>query len=97
MLGRIRDAGARSYLAVAGGFDCPDYLGSKSTFTLGQFGGHNGRALQTGDVLHVLEPCQPSVTQPVLPEALTLEISNTHELRVIYYLMVRQTFSQTRT
>ena len=32
---------------------CPDYLGSKSTFTLGQFGGHNGRALRTGDVLHL--------------------------------------------
>lgn len=31
----------------------PDYLGSKSTFTLGQFGGHAGRALMTGDVLHI--------------------------------------------
>src|SRR5690606_804127 len=48
-------AGARSYLLVAGGFDCPDYLGSKSTFTLGQFGGHGGRALRKGDVLHLAE------------------------------------------
>src|SRR5690606_20455343 len=50
-LGRIADKGARSYLAIAGGIQCPDYLNSKSTFTLGQFGGHNGRALRAGDVL----------------------------------------------
>jgi urea carboxylase len=36
-----------------GGFDVPDYLGSKSTFTLGQFGGHGGRVLRAGDVLRV--------------------------------------------
>lgn len=45
--------GVRAYLAVKGGLDVPDYLGSKSTFTLGQFGGHGGRALRTGDVLHL--------------------------------------------
>lgn len=50
-LGKIVDAGCRNYLAIRGGFDVPDYLGSKSTFTLGQFGGHAGRALRTGDVL----------------------------------------------
>jgi urea carboxylase len=52
-LGRITGAGCRAYLAVAGGIDVPDYLGSKSTFTLGQFGGHGGRVLRAGDVLHV--------------------------------------------
>jgi urea carboxylase len=45
--------GARSYLAAKGGFDVPEYLGSRSTFTLGQFGGHVGRALRTGDVLRL--------------------------------------------
>ena len=50
---RVEGAGCRSYLAVKGGFQVPDYLGSKSTFTLGQFGGHAGRALMTGDVLHI--------------------------------------------
>lgn len=34
-LGAVQGAGCRSYLAVAGGIDVPDYLGSKSTFTLG--------------------------------------------------------------
>lgn len=52
-LGAIKDTGCRSYLAVRGGFDVPAYLGSKSTFTLGQFGGHAGRTLRVGDVLHV--------------------------------------------
>ena len=49
----ITGSGSRSYLAVRGGFDVPDYMGSKSTFTLGQFGGHGGRTLQVGDVLRL--------------------------------------------
>ncbi len=52
-LGKVQDEGCRTYLAVKGGFDVPDYLGSKSTFTLGQFGGHGGRAIRVGDVLHL--------------------------------------------
>jgi urea carboxylase len=46
-------AGQRSYLAVRGGFDVPRYMGSRATFTLGQFGGHAGRALRNGDVLRI--------------------------------------------
>ncbi|HTH95480.1 MAG TPA: 5-oxoprolinase/urea amidolyase family protein, partial [Rhodocyclaceae bacterium] len=57
-LGAIVGAGLRTYLAVQGGFKVPDYLGSKSTFTLGQFGGHGGRTLRTGDVLNV-RPVHP--------------------------------------
>lgn len=82
-LGRIRDAGARAYLAVRGGILCPDYLGSKSTFTLGQFGGHNGRALRTGDVLK-LDPQAAVVEAAMLPDALRPEIGNQWRLRVIY-------------
>lgn len=52
-VGRVLGAGCRAYLAVAGGLDVPDYLGSGATFTLGQFGGHGGRTLRAGDVLHV--------------------------------------------
>ncbi|MFP3343072.1 urea carboxylase [Halomonas sp. SIMBA_159] len=50
MLGKAA-AGARAYLLVRGGIECPRYLGSRSTFTLGQFGGHGGRALRSGDML----------------------------------------------
>ena len=52
----IKGAGCRAYLAVAGGFDIPHYLGSQATFTLGKFGGHGGRILRAGDVLKLAEP-----------------------------------------
>lgn len=45
--------GMRTYLLIGGGLDMPKILGSSSTFTLGSFGGHGGRALRTGDVLRV--------------------------------------------
>jgi urea carboxylase len=59
-LGAIKGAGCRSYLALCGGVDVPDYLGSKSTFTLGQFGGHAGRTLRVGDVLHLQNVVAPA-------------------------------------
>src|SRR5690606_7257682 len=84
-LGRITDKGARSYLAVAGGIQCPDYLGAKSTFTLGQFGGHNGRALRTGDVLSLdANHCNPAIKTALVTETLKPQINNTWQLRVIY-------------
>lgn len=47
--------GARSYLAVAGGVDVPEFLHSRSTYTLIGLGGHEGRALQEGDELRIGE------------------------------------------
>ena len=52
-LATVEGPGQRSYLAVAGGFAAPSFLGSRSAFTLGQFGGHRPHAVRTGDVLHV--------------------------------------------
>lgn len=60
-IGRFENEGARAYLAVAGGFESPDYLGSASTFTLGKFGGPFGRALLPGDVLAVSSNPQSSI------------------------------------
>lgn len=51
-LGGMRE-GARSWLAVAGGFDVPLVMGSRSTDLRGGFGGLEGRALRTGDRLAV--------------------------------------------
>ncbi|MFJ6570426.1 urea carboxylase [Streptomyces sp. NPDC091292] len=51
-VGAPSEHGLRTYVLFAGGgLDVPDFLGSASTFTLGRFGGHGGRALRTGDVL----------------------------------------------
>jgi urea carboxylase len=78
----IADAGVRSYLCLRGGFNVPDYLGSKSTFTLGQFGGHAGRALRTGDVLHI-SPLTSPCPEQALPQALRTRLAAVRELRVI--------------
>ncbi|MET7473944.1 5-oxoprolinase/urea amidolyase family protein [Streptomyces sp. NPDC005648] len=51
-IGAPTEHGLRTYVLFAGGLDVPPFLGSASTFTLGRFGGHGGRALRTGDVLH---------------------------------------------
>ncbi|MCC5844478.1 MAG: 5-oxoprolinase/urea amidolyase family protein [Verrucomicrobia bacterium] len=65
-LKRIADAGCRTYLAIAGGIDCPEYLGSRATFTLGGFGGPAGRALRPGDVLHLHPEPHTDAPLPVL-------------------------------
>lgn len=48
--------GCRTYLAVAGGFDVPVVLGSRSTALLCGYGGLHGRALRKGDVLALRAP-----------------------------------------
>ena len=82
-LGTIQGAGARSYLCLRGGVQVPDYLGSKSTFTLGQFGGHGGRALRAGDVLHLL-PLADNAVGAQLPAELCAALPAVREIRVIY-------------
>ena len=52
-IGAVEGPGLRTYLAVRGGFDAPEFLGSRATFTLGGFGGHATGALKAGDVLHL--------------------------------------------
>lgn len=83
-LGKIFDAGARTYLLIAEGFQCHRYLGSRSTFTLGQFGGVTGRALQTGDVLHLSGKTPRPTNLITLPELLRPKLSKNWQLRVIY-------------
>ncbi|TYT60401.1 5-oxoprolinase subunit C family protein [Natrialba swarupiae] len=47
--------GARAYLAVAGGIDVPEVMGSRSTYTLVGIGGQDGRTLEDGDELAIGE------------------------------------------
>lgn len=49
-------AGARIYVAVSGGVDVPEYLGSRSTYTLTGLGGFEGRKLADGDRLPLGKP-----------------------------------------
>ena len=42
-------SGMRAYLAVDGGIDVPITLGSRSTLTAAELGGHQGRTLKVGD------------------------------------------------
>jgi len=72
--------GVRLALAVAGGLDVPLYLGSRSTFTLGQFGGHAGRHLRTGDVLHLAGAAQ----QAPVPEVVIPDYTNHWDINVLY-------------
>ncbi len=82
-LGRIRGAGLRGYLLFAGGIDVPVYLNSRSTFTLGRFGGHAGRTLAAGDVLRLCEP-RPAAA-PIGAGAIALpQITHEWTLRVLY-------------
>ncbi len=48
--------GFRACLAVSGGFDLPEVMGSRSTCLSAGFGGYRGRALQKGDRLAFRSP-----------------------------------------
>ena len=85
-VGAPRGGGCRSYLAIRGGLDVPRYLGSRATFTLGKFGGHGGRALLAGDVLHLgaVAGAREGSTEPQpIPRALVPRIGEEWELGVL--------------
>jgi len=63
-MGRVSGTGMRGYILFAGGLDIPPYLGSCSTFELGQFGGHAARRLLAGDILHLGERAEPVADAP---------------------------------
>lgn len=52
-------SGARDYVALQGGIDVPEVLGSRSTYLKAGLGGHEGRALRRGDVLTTRRLTQP--------------------------------------
>ncbi|SAI30522.1 urea amidolyase [Bordetella ansorpii] len=88
--GRV-SSGCRVYLAVRQGFDVPVYLGSRSTFALGQFGGHAGRILRMGDMLPLgradsrLSDAPAATRAPQAPAAdLAPEYGSHWEIGVLY-------------
>ena len=78
-------AGARCYVAVGGGFDVPDVLGSKSTYTLTGLGGYKGRKLAAGDEVSVGSPPPGSERRAgrAIDEGLRPTLSGSAELRTI--------------
>ena len=83
-IGRVSGAGLRGYLLIAGGLDAPAYLGSRATFALGGFGGHAGRALAAGDVLHLAAADAPSQAAPAAAPDLRPTLGKTWSIRVLY-------------
>ena len=77
--------GARAYIAIRGGIDVPEVLGSRATYTLGAIGGWHGRTLQAGDELPigVSGKLHPAHTEQPLPEALRQTIRKQVPLRVM--------------
>jgi antagonist of KipI len=60
-------AGARAYLALPGGIDVPDDLGSASTLVSAGLGGVEGRALRRGDVLRPAGPASRASAERAWP------------------------------
>lgn len=81
-IGRVTGVGLRGYLLLAGGFDVPAFLGSRSTFVLGEFGGHAARAVATGDTLH-LATGSDAAAPSALTEAAVPAIERNWTIRVL--------------
>jgi biotin-dependent carboxylase-like uncharacterized protein len=74
--------GARAYIAVAGGIDVPEALGSRSTYALGALGGLEGRPLQAGDELAVGAGADGTAGRSA-PEDVRPALPNEVEVRVV--------------
>jgi biotin-dependent carboxylase-like uncharacterized protein len=72
--------GAILYLAVAGGFDVPCVLGSRSTLLRAGIGGNNGRALAAGDRIPL---CQSSAADRGELVLTSLDLSPPAAFRII--------------
>ena len=83
-LGAASKEGIRAYLAVQGSFDIQPYLGSRSTFVLGGFGGSAGRALRAGDVIHIGQKDLALEEPAALPEAFVPTLTREWQVGVLF-------------
>lgn len=79
-VGKVLGQGSRIYILFAGGIQTPIYLKSRSTFTLGKFGGHCGRPILVGDSLP-LPDCSKPVQQK--KSALVPKMKNHWDIHVM--------------
>lgn len=90
-------AGARLYLAIEGGIDVPERLGSRSTYALGSLGGMQGRTLQAGDTLALFQAHGQAVSGRHLPPSLVPEFSRQYQLRVMPGLYAHRLRAESET
>jgi antagonist of KipI len=76
-----RRAGARAYLAIAGGLQTPPVLRSRATHVVSAMGGLHGRALLTGDRLPVQSASSRAISRRA--SGLTLPASGRARLRLL--------------
>jgi biotin-dependent carboxylase-like uncharacterized protein len=75
--------GSRFYIAVRGGIDVPEVLGSRSTYLPGSLGGYEGRKLAAGDTLPIGEPANAVPETTSVPERLRPVFSAQQTVRVL--------------
>jgi antagonist of KipI len=73
--------GVRAYVAVSGGIDVPQVLGSRSTYLRGRLGGLEGRALRRDDVLRLFPVAMPPVRST--PRDARPDLAAEPEIRVV--------------
>ena len=79
-------AGARAYIAFAGGLDIEEVMGSRSTFLKGGVGGLDGRAVRDGDEIGLKAPCDslPDLEERFVPEKLLPALEDHVMVRFTY-------------
>lgn len=76
--------GARMYIAVAGGVDVPEVLGSRATYALGALGGYEGRPLEAEDEVAIgAGATGDSQIDRSVPEELRPDLDTELEIRVV--------------
>ncbi|MDK4705643.1 biotin-dependent carboxyltransferase family protein [Rhizobium sp. CNPSo 4062] len=89
-------SGARICIAVSGGIDVPEALGSRSTYVIGALGGLDGKAIATGDELPVGSGSLDSAGRSVAEE-LRRKPGTPAELRVLPGLYWDRLTEQTKS
>lgn len=76
--------GMRGYLAVSGGIDVQEVMGSRATYMKAAIGGLEGRPLRAGDILNAHEDSTeaPNAVRNIPPDAIP-RYGSAHELRVV--------------
>ena len=80
----VLQGGSKFFIAVAGGIDVPEVLGSRSTYPIGKIGGFEGRGLQAGDMLSIGASAAgglPTIAE--IPNDLRPEFSREMSVRVM--------------